>query len=121
MKKKTILSIVALMLFAFSNAALAITPTKHTSASCCAKDSCPMKGKNSKDSCCDADCCKDGKCTMDCCKDKDSCPMKKTESSQETSSVDTSKVKTVAKDGDCCNGGSCCKSGASCCHKKADF
>jgi hypothetical protein len=65
MKKKIIISVVALMLFAFSIAAFAYT--NHTT------------NHNSKTSCCQiADCCKDGVCKMnhECCKDKDSCPMK---------------------------------------------
>ena len=111
------------MLFAFSIAAFAFTnhSTNHNSNSCCAKDSCSMKGKEGKDSCCDkTDCCKDGKCQMngECCKDKDSCPLKKQDKTPETSSADTSKITIVTEGEDCCNGGSCCKSGASCCHKK---
>ena len=65
MKKKIIIAIVALMLFAFSIVAYAYT--NHSNQ------------PNSKTSCCQmADCCKDGECKMnhECCKDKDSCPMK---------------------------------------------
>ncbi len=62
MKKKIIISVVALMLFAFSIAAFAYTANHST-----AKIECPM-----------TNCCKDGVCKMngECCKDKDSCPMK---------------------------------------------
>ncbi len=69
MKKKIIISVVALMLFAFSIAAFAYTSNNST-----AKTSCPM-----------TDCCKDGVCKMngECCKDKDSCPMKSKEMSGE--------------------------------------
>jgi hypothetical protein len=70
MKKKIIISVVALMLFAFSIAAYAYTATNHSTA----KTSCPM-----------TDCCKDGVCKMhgECCKDTDSCPLKSKEMSGE--------------------------------------
>jgi hypothetical protein len=65
MKKKLIIAITALMLFAFSIAAYAYTKnsTNHHSKTSC----CQMK-----------ECCQDGECKMDhkCCQDKDSCPMK---------------------------------------------
>lgn len=69
MKKKVIISVTALMLFAFSIVAFAYTSTS--------------TNHNSKTTCCAMEnCCKDGSCKMnhECCKkDKDSCPMKSTE------------------------------------------
>ena len=68
MKKKIFMSVVALMLFAFSIAVFAYT-TNSTNY-------------NSKTSCCAMkDCCKDGVCKMnhECCKNHDSCPMKSKE------------------------------------------
>jgi hypothetical protein len=61
MRKKILIAVVALMLFAFSIAAFAYTKNSTT------KTSCPM-----------SDCCKDGVCKLngECCKDKDFCPMK---------------------------------------------
>jgi hypothetical protein len=68
MKKKILITVVALMLFAFTIAAYAYTSNSTI------KTSCPM-----------SDCCKDGVCKMngECCKDKDSCPMKSKETSVE--------------------------------------
>jgi hypothetical protein len=69
MKKKIIIAVAALMLFAFSIAVYAYTKNStnhHSKTSCCAMP----------------DCCKDGECKMnhECCKkDKDSCPMKSSE------------------------------------------
>jgi hypothetical protein len=65
MKKKIIIAVAALMLFAFSIAVYAYknSTSHHSKTSCCSMENC----------------CQDGECKMnhECCKkDKDSCPMK---------------------------------------------
>lgn len=100
MKKKILVLVSIVALFALSIAAYAYTQTSEVrenavACSCCKDDSCPMKKKDGsateKTSCCD-----------DCehCKG-DSCPMKKKDGSHSTASH------TEHADGDCCC--ACCK------------
>ena len=111
MKKKflfafAILSILSLAIAAFAYGGLAIS-NQDDKASCCKKDSCPIKGhemsgdhaKGEHKSCDKCDCCKDGKCTGD------SCPMKKKDgNSTAVSASDEGKR--------CCDNCDCCKSKA---------
>ena len=81
MKRKILLALSILVLFAlaigaFAYARTSSTTTKAAACCCCKGDSCPMKkkdaaGKETASCCDDCGCCKDGKCTGD------SCPMKK--------------------------------------------
>jgi hypothetical protein len=104
MKKKIIIAVAALMLFAFSIAVFAYTSTPNNPTTKC----CQM-----------SDCCKDGECKMNhsCCKDKDSCPMKAKESaSGETKDCPMKKDKEMSathnhEGKSCCDKADCCKDG----------
>ena len=116
MKKRFIIALSTVLVFALAVVAFAYTRTNNTTQT---SASCPMHEKKDavvsaekeKHSCGMVDCCKDGQCKMggSCCKDKDSCPMKNKEN--QTAGVDYSKI--TFTDG---NGASCCKPGASCCN-----
>ena len=116
MKKRTIATLVVLVLFALTIAAFAYTNSSNVVAgkACCCKsgDSCPMKskddkgGEHAKMSCCakhDGDAKAEG---HSCC--GDSCPMKKGEKS-------STAVAASADGHDCCG---CC--GDSCPMKKKE-
>ena len=86
--KRLILSISLLLVLGLAAAAIAYTTNNNVtgnevavSSCCCKGDSCPMKKNAAGEhvSCCDEDCCKDGKCSMhskDGAMNHDSCPMK---------------------------------------------
>jgi hypothetical protein len=126
--KKRILAIFAIVaVFGLAIAAFAYTRTNVTaiaSASCCCKDSCPMKnkdGEHGKDhakgeghNCCGGDSCpmkgehgKSGDHTKmeghDCC--GDSCPMKKKDGTATATAVSaTEEGKSCCDNCDCCKG-----------------
>ena len=112
MKKKFIVAISIMAVFALSIAAFAYTRSSTvvaTGDSCCTGDSCPMKKKKAEgakhESCCDkCDCCKDGKC------EGDSCPMKKHAGMkhESTSMHDESHKNVVMVSGESCCGCACC-------------
>ena len=103
MKKRiiTLFAIIAVFGLAVAAVAYAQTTTADSGrSSCCTKDSCPMKKKDTSaketTSCCDdCDCCKDGKCTGD------SCPMKKRGEAKATTVSTTESGKSNC---DCCKG-----------------
>jgi hypothetical protein len=109
MKKKFIVIVSILALFALSIAAYAYTRSSGSAAaSCCAGDSCPMKGKKAEGSkqasCCDdCACCKDGKAKAE------SCPMKKhADKKTETAAADHASHNVVVATGESCCGCACC-------------
>jgi len=115
MKKQTLLTIAALLVFGLGAGTLAYQQNTHTATtamSCCCKgDSCPMKKKDvsvmEAASCCDnCDCCKgEGSCTGD------SCPMKKKGEKPHTMSAAMTSATAVKGDEGCC---------CSCCAAKKD-
>ena len=105
MKKKflfafAILTVLSLAIAAFAYGNLAVNSVDDK-ASCCKKDSCPMKGhemsgEHAKGEHKDCDCCKDSKCTGD------SCPMKKKDG--------TATAVSLSDHGkSCCDNCDCCK------------
>lgn len=120
MKKKFLIAISAVIVFALAAVAFAYNRTQATQNA--ASASCPMhkqmaSNAEGKDSCCGmADCCKDGKCAAGgaCCKSKDSCPMKSEPKAE--SEMNMSRVNFVMDESCCQKGAACCQGGA-CCHK----
>lgn len=122
--KRIILSIAVLLVLGLAAGAIAYTRTNvaaTASASCCCckgeGDSCPMKknaaGENA--SCCDENCCKDGKCAMKHgadgkAMDHESCPMKKKEGQAAHATMTTAEHEAMKAEGKSC----CC----SCCSDK---
>ena len=107
MKRRLILVLSILALFAFYIAAYAYTrASSQTSLAaaccCCSGDSCPLKKKNASGietaSCDNCDCCKDGKCSGE------SCPMKNKEGSH-------SDHATLQHDGTSIGHEACCSCG----------
>lgn len=104
MNKRIIALLAFIAVFGLALFAIAQTTNVPNERSCCSKDSCPMKKKDTSGkasaSCCDnCDCCKDGKCSGD------SCPMKKHAGETKTTSVSESgESKNCCEDCDCCKG-----------------
>lgn len=104
MKRRILIVISVIALFAFTIAAYAYTRSsvateRAISCCCCEGDSCPMKKKEASDSerasCCD---------NCDSCKG-DACPMKKTEGASTTAAEAHKEAGTHAEGCSC----SCCK------------